>query len=241
MIADIRTIIWKEWKEIFFQYRKINISLAMRFIALGVASVLPVILAGGDWLTAPVVIILAIWIPLLTVTEIVGDTFAGERERNTLQTLLASRLSDLSILIGKVLSTGIYGWINVILMLIISLIATNILNWGDGFSFYSPLILMGSLLAGLLISLATALSGVIISLKSPTVKSAQQNLSSAFIMVVLSIFIIIRYLPINLWDIANDSSVWKLILFLSLGLIIIDTVLFLIAHKRFRREKLLLY
>ena len=240
MITDILTIIWKEWKEIFAQYRSFDISLAIRIIALCVTSVLPVLLASEDWLTAPAVMIVAIWIPLLTVSDIVADTFAGERERHTLQTLLASRLSDFSILIGKVLSTGIYGWANVILMLVFGLIAANIIDWGQGISFYSLSILIGSLLNGLLISLATALSGVVISIKATTVKKAQQNLGSAFLIMVLSMYIVIKSIPMDLWRIPSGGSIWNLILFFTLFILFIDTILFIIAKNLFRREKLIL-
>ncbi|MBW2247800.1 MAG: ABC transporter permease [Deltaproteobacteria bacterium] len=240
MITDILTIIWKEWKEIFAQYRNFDISLAIRIIALGVASVLPVLQAGEEWLTAPVVMMVAIWIPLLTVSDIVADTFAGERERHTLQTLLASRLSDFSILIGKVLSTGIYGWVNVILMLVFGLIAANIIDWGQGISFYSLSILIGSLINGLLISLATSLSGVVISIKATTVKKAQQNLGSAFFILVLCMYVVMKSIPMDWWRIPLGGSIWNLILFTALFLLFIDAILFIIAKKLFRREKLIL-
>ena len=240
MITDILTIIWKEWKEIFAQYRNLDISLAIRIIALGVASVLPVLQAGEEWLTAPLVMIAAIWIPLLTVSDIVADTFAGERERHTLQTLLASRLSDFSILIGKVLSTGIYGCANVILMLVFGLIAANIIDWGQGISFYSLSILIGSLINGLLISLATSLSGVVISIKATTVKKAQQNLGSAFFILVLSMYVVMKSIPMDWWSIPTGGSIWNLILFSALFLLFIDAILFIIAKKLFRREKLIL-
>jgi len=234
MITDILTIIWKEWKEIFAQYRNFDISLAIRIIALGVASVLPVLQAGEEWLTAPVVMMVAIWIPLLTVSDIVADTFAGERERHTLQTLLASRLSDFSILIG------IYGWVNVILMLVFGLIAANIIDWGQGISFYSLSILIGSLINGLLISLATSLSGVVISIKATTVKKAQQNLGSAFFILVLCMYVVMKSIPMDWWRIPLGGSIWNLILFTALFLLFIDAILFIIAKKLFRREKLIL-
>ena len=240
MLTDIVTIVWKEWKEIFAQHRSIDISLAIRIIALGAASVLPVLEAGTDWLKAPLVIIAAIWIPLLTVSDIVADAFAGERERHTLQTLLASRLSDISILLGKVISIGIYGWVNVILMLIFGFIAANIVDWGQGISFYSFSILFGSLLNGLLISLATALAGVIISLRAPTVKNAQQNLGSAFLLVVLFIYVVIRTIPMDWWRIQSGGSAWIMITIIGALILLVDSILFFIAKNLFRRDKLIL-
>lgn len=240
MITDILSIIWKEWKEIVAQYRKIDINLLGRILALGIASVLPVIQGGDMWMSAPIVLMLSIWFPLLTVSDIVADTFAGERERHTLRTLLASRLSDSSILIGKIASSSIYGFINVIFMLCVGLISANLISMETGFAFYSPEILIGSLIIGLLISIATACTGVLISIKSPTVKQAQQTLGSAFIFVILGLFIVARSVPIDWWRVSSDAFISSLILYTSLILMLIDTGLFIIARNLFKRRRLML-
>lgn len=240
MITDILTIIWKEWKEIFAQYRKIDLYTLGRILALGIASVLPVIAGSDTWMSSPIVLMLSIWFPLLTISDIVGDTFAGERERHTLQTLLASRLSDSSILIGKIASISIFGLLNVFFMLAIGLIAANIVSVETGFTFYSPDILFGSLILGLLTSVATACTGVLISIKSPTVKQAQQTLGSVFIFLVLSLFIAARSAPVDWKHVSSDVFVSNLILYTSLILAIIDMGLFIIAKRMFKRERLLL-
>ncbi len=125
-------------------------------------------------------------------------------------------------------------------MLVFGLIAANIIDWGQGISFYSLSILIGSLINGLLISLATSLSGVVISIKATTVKKAQQNLGSAFFILVLSMYVVMKSIPMDWWSIPTGGSIWNLILFSALFLLFIDAILFIIAKKLFRREKLIL-
>lgn len=240
MLTDIITIIWKEWKEILVQYKNFDFNLIIRLIGLVFITWIPVSQAGDDWFAAPLVIIISLMVPLLTVADIVADTFAGEKERHTLATLLASRLSNLSILIGKVLSTSIYGWVHVILMLTFGSIFGNLSTGGPNIVFYSMSILVGSLLVGILISLAASFSGVIFSLKASTVKIAQQNLGSALTILALSLIIIVRSIPVNWWRIPSNISIWILILIPVFLLLFIDGLLFFIAKRYFRRENLIL-
>jgi len=239
MITDIAAVIWKEWKEILVQYKNFDFNLIIRLIGLIFISWVFISQAGDDWFSAPLVIITSFLIPLLTVADIVADTFAGEKERHTLETLLATRLSDLAILIGKSLSTSIYGWTHVILMLIFGLIIGNFSTGGSPIIFYSIPILAGSLFVGLLTSLAASFSGVILSLKATTVRVAQQNLGSAFMILTLSTIIIVRSIPINLWRIPDNFSIWLFILTSVLLLLFIDGILFLIAKRHFRRDRLI--
>ena len=66
------------------------------------------------------------WVPLMLVAGVVADSFAGERERHTLETLLASRLSDEAILVGKVTAAVGYGWGFTLVMAVVSLVSVNI-------------------------------------------------------------------------------------------------------------------
>ena len=44
------------------------------------------------------------------IISFIGDAIAGERERHTLETLLASRMPDRAILLGKVIAIVLYAW-----------------------------------------------------------------------------------------------------------------------------------
>jgi ABC-2 type transport system permease protein len=98
-MTDIKTILWKEFRELFQARQGLFgrggwISIA---ITVGLLGVLIPVQAGEGWVSNPLHMVWWVWVPFLMVTYIVTDTFAGERERHTLETLLASRLSDKTI------------------------------------------------------------------------------------------------------------------------------------------------
>ena len=59
----------------------------------------------------------------------IADSFAGERERHTLETLLASRLSDRAILFGKIAACIAYGWLMAMLCVLVGTITENVSHW----------------------------------------------------------------------------------------------------------------
>ena len=98
MIADILTVARKEWKEYVLAGTGLKggrMGLVIMLVVFGV--VLPA-QNGTDWLTSPALLLAWAWVPLMLVSGVVADSFAGERERHTLETLLASRLPDQAIL-----------------------------------------------------------------------------------------------------------------------------------------------
>ena len=82
--------------------------------------------SGMYWITIPWSAITWAWLPLMLVMAVVADSFAGERERHTLETLLASRLSDAAILLGKVAAAVVFAWGMLLLVAVMSLLTVNI-------------------------------------------------------------------------------------------------------------------
>ena len=111
MLLDMWTIIRKDIKEVFSARGTGRRGGWMSIlIFVGLLGILMPLQTGQQWLTNPVLPILWSWIPVFLVVSVVTDSFAGERERNTLETLLASRLSDRAILFGKIGAAVLYGW-----------------------------------------------------------------------------------------------------------------------------------
>ena len=101
MIADVLTVAWKEWRELLQlggSHRGGRFSLVILVLVFGVF--LP-FQSGAEWVESPATVFYWGWVPLMLVSGAVADSFAGERERHTLETLLASRLPDRAILLGK--------------------------------------------------------------------------------------------------------------------------------------------
>jgi ABC-2 type transport system permease protein len=184
MIADMKTVIWKESKSIFrMKGRKSQAILSL---------LMPILLAiylpwdgGTAWTAGALSLIPCILVPFIFVGTTIPDSFAGERERHTLSTLLASRLSDGAILYGKILISVFFGWALVWLVLIIGLLVVNLTSSSDGFLFYSSTALFANLSISLLISLIAAGAGVLISLRSSAVQEAQQMLMMILIAPIL--------------------------------------------------------
>jgi ABC-2 type transport system permease protein len=140
---------------------------------------------GPLWLTSP--LMLAYW-PLLSsgmVSTLIADAFAGERERHTLETLLASRLSDTSILLGKIVAAILYGLLFTFANIVVGIITINLAHLGEGFQVPPAMHIGYMLILVMLACSALAGAGVFVSLKAPTVRQAQQTLG--IIMMVLFI------------------------------------------------------
>jgi ABC-2 type transport system permease protein len=184
-----------------------------------------------------------VWVPFLMVTYIVTDTFAGERERHTLETLLASRLSDKAILIGKIASVVAYGWAIALIGITVSLITVNITAGKGRLLMYSLEALIAIFVLTFLLALLSSAIGVFVSLRSATVRQAQQ---------ITGIISLIPVMPIALLDLLPPETTQRLltqlgqmegsiILLAAVGiLVVINIMIIALAASRFQRSKLIL-
>jgi ABC-2 type transport system permease protein len=233
---DLWTMVWKEWRDTFFpQGRLANVGSLMFIALLGV--VFPLIDRQG-WLTlsAPMVL-LNIFFPYYYILVYIGDSFAGERERHTLETMLASRISDRAILWGKVLSTVGYIWG---MTLFVSLLSMGVVNLAQGgaWIFYSPVgQWLGVLILSLLGCLFSASGGVLVSLHSRTARQASQTFSLGSLGLFMAVYLILRALPPQLFAGLSGSQI---LLMVILFLVVLDAIILAISMASFRRSHLIL-
>src|SRR5262249_380875 len=117
-----------------------------------------------------------------TSLALVSDTIAGERERHTLETLLASPVSDGAILRGKLLAIVAYAWAGAVLELgVIEVVSVAV---GHGLPARSV-----ALVATLsLLDAALAVGfGVQFSLRAPTVRLAARKVGQFSFFVVVPV------------------------------------------------------
>jgi ABC-2 type transport system permease protein len=184
MIADIWTVVWKEYREIFRGPGSRFNTLVM-VGTTGLIGILMPLQQGVGFVTSPATLLYCFWIASTVVPSIVADSFAGERERHTLETLLAGRLSDRGILFGKQCAIVLYAWALTILCLLLGLVMVN-LQAGKGHLLLFPAWLALSLVTlSLLASWLFAGLGVLVSLRSPTVQKAQQILATVTLLPIL--------------------------------------------------------
>ncbi len=181
MRDDILTVMWKERKGLFRAQGRRSQALLTMLSPLFLAIYLPYS-AGVDWVDRSMSLLLAAIVPFILVGITVPDSFAGERERHTLPTLLASRLPDRAIFFGKLAMSVLFGWGVTLLILLLSLVALNVLHWPGYVLLYKPSLLVADLAVSFLVALFTAGLGVLFSLRSSTVQQAQQLTMSVLLL-----------------------------------------------------------
>jgi ABC-2 type transport system permease protein len=239
--ADIWTVIWKEWRELLFSrgnLRSILLSLLPSVLIFGI--LLPA-QVGRVWVDSPLSMILWGWLAMLPVTAIIADAFAGERERHTLETLLASPLSEQAILLGKVAAAVGYAWLLALIMLLVALITVNVVD-GGGLLLYPIKVAIGGSILGLLTATLSASIGVLVSLRAATVKQAAQQLVFASIAVTWLPLFGLSLLPMQLQEsLTLSAKNGKATIFLWACVVLIgcNFGLLILAMKRFRRSRLI--
>ena len=101
MIDDILTVMWKERKGLLRYQGSRRTTILNLVVLVPTLSIIMPLVAGREWGDSFQVLIAALVLPVLLVGLHIPDSFAGERERHTLETLLSSRLPDQAILFGK--------------------------------------------------------------------------------------------------------------------------------------------
>ena len=243
-MSDVWTVAWKETKEILSLSGSLKGGRLGVIIMIAVFGVFLPLQNGATWIASPVTMIYWAWVPLMLVTGMIADAFAGERERHTLETLLASRLPDRAILLGKVAAAVAYGWGIMLVMFLCGLVTVNV-AFGHGRLLLYPWTTMAAAFGGGLLTAGLAASaGVLVSLRAATVRQAAQTLSIAL---MLCIFIPAFGLPAlpaawrtALLSAATALSVRQWIAAVFAFLVLADAALLAAAMARFKRARLIL-
>ena len=244
MKDEILTVMWKERKSLFrFQGRRSQALLSL-LSPVFLAIYLPWE-AGQDWVEGYVSLILAAVIPVILVGITIPDSFAGERERRTLGTLLASRLSDRAILFGKVAVAVSFGWGFTLIVLLLALVTVNVTHWDGQIWLYSPKVAANDVAVSFLMAALAANAGVLISLRSATVQQAQQTLMAVLMLppTLLGPIMLVVARARPEWGpkvlLANANPTLMSLIILT-ALVAINLGLLLAAMARFQRARLTL-
>jgi ABC-2 type transport system permease protein len=192
-----------------------------------------------QWLALSLLeVVVLLWIPFFIIITFIGDAIAGERERHTLETLLASRISDRAILLGKVMVTVGYAWGMALVSLLLGLVLVNLMHGHGRWAFYHPFDVFFEVLALCLVSCVLGASaGVLISLRSATVRQAQQILSIGTLVLIFGGIFLVRAVPKNI--IASLSYSQFLLLAIA-SIAVLDAICLGWSLVNFQRSRLLL-
>jgi ABC-2 type transport system permease protein len=244
-LDDIRTVMWKERKGLL-NHRgsrgRALLGMAVPVIMLGICLPLRI---GPALVEGPWSLLISVFIPMMTVGMIIPQSFAGERERHTLATLLACRLPDRAILIGKVAVAVSYGWGMTLLLLLVSMVMVNITRWEGRMLLYTPTMALANGMFSLLLAGLVAWLGVLTSLRAATVQQAQQRLMSATLLPV----VLLQMIPLLLLNVVPDGREYlhrmvtaadpqQVLLVVLAVLVLLDLVLMAAAMARFKRSRL---
>jgi ABC-2 type transport system permease protein len=240
LLADVRTVVWKEWAE-FARQRSTVIGMLFFVAVFGIF--IPV-QRGREWLTSGIPFLNAALFPATLALGVVADSFAGERERHTLETLLASRLPDHAILLGKFTAIVGYVWGLTVASLLAAAVAVNVAEPTVGLAFYPARLLVSGLVFGALSAGLAAGAGILVSLRAATVRQAAQMLTIGLMGLIFVGVAAASALPDGwkhrLIETVRGLGPTATVLLAGAALLLVDGVLLAVAALRFRRTRLLL-
>ena len=244
MMRDVWTVVWKEWREFrdqLLSLRRGGLSALILALILGVVA--PVQL-GPEWVQSDLIIAYWPFLAATMVSSLIADSVAGERERHTLETLLASRLSDSAILIGKIIAAVLYGLGFAVANLLIGLVAVNIAHRESAPILFGAERFIVTIVLTILASLLMAGIGVFISLRAATVKQAQQAFGIAIIVLTMGPLLLFNALePETRMAIADRLARLgpsRIYAYAIAGLTTASIIVIGTALARFKRGKLVL-
>ena len=172
-------------------------------------------------------------IPLMASSVIASDSFAGEKERKTIEALLATPLSDSELLLGKILVSFIPSMLVTVLSFLIYTTIVDVLTYTlfNG-QLWLPNMMWLMLIFGLAPTIALASIGltVIISARVKGFREAQQ----------ISAVLVVPILALVFGQAMGAMIFGPLVIAALIGLLaIIDLLVFKIGVKQFRREEIL--
>lgn len=238
-MKDAWSVAHKEWRELLGQNSMQGRQGMLMFVAaFGV--ILPA-MNGREWIASPVAAAAWSWVPMFLVSTVIADTFAGERERHTLETLLATRLSEAAILFGKIIAAIGYAGVLCAVSLLLGVVVVNVMYRDGGVLFYQAWVLIAMTGLGLAGAVFVAALGTLMSLRAATVRQAQQSLSG----VILALFVLpvaaVRFAP-DVWkqDALSTAALGAQTAIVGvIAMVAIDTALIALALARFQRARII--
>lgn len=242
MLDDILTVMWKERKSIF-RHR----GSRSRFLLVLLTPVLFAVVFpwqwGADWVQQMPSVVLSIIMSVILVGITIPESFAGERERHTLGTLLASRLPDRAILIGKLIVSIALAWGMTMVVLLLSLVTVNIAHGEGKLLLYTPTVAIADLALSFLLATLFSGAGILVSMRTETVQQASQIVMSillvpAMILQVIGLVVMTQDRDLIRKIASLDGE--QLLLIVLAVLIPLTVGVLVVAVLSFRRSRLAL-
>lgn len=243
-MSELGTVIWKEWRELRAQSGELGPKTTAVLTVILLAIVGAIAVAAGPFIVRTPLLLMMGYVPIAGVIGVICDAFAGERERHTLETLLASSIRSEALLMGKILLPVIYGCSGTFLLTAIVILGANARTITQPWILPTlPIVLALTILTPLVLLFFASL-GVLVSLRAATVKQAQSRL----VLVFMALFVGMAMLSLLPKHAASSETI-RFIVSARGQLIVVgvwiaifgalDVALVLLAYARFRRDQLI--
>lgn len=246
-MSDVGTVFRKEMWESFGNSRARNQMLVSLLVVVLLADFGLPFLDRDYEMSLARVLFFGVMFSIMTPLFSTADTVAGERERHTLETLLSSRLSDRSIVLGKLLAVLTLGLVIAAGMILQGLIVVSFLfgrfDLLPQFLLFTPAVLLGSVI----LSIALTCVGLLVSMRAQTVQGAAQITSLLAMPVLLLFFVgpaIFGFIAATRGadgTLPADPMSTMVILLLAFvaGILFIDVLLVVVTVTAFKRHRLM--
>jgi len=228
-VRDILTVLRKELDEIFGERSSRRGGLIQAAVVLLVLGLGQPALAAPLWVEGnPLAIAYFGMLPSMVAATIAADAFAGERERKTLETLLATPLSENAILLGKGAASVAFALALSVVCIVCAIATVNLTASRPHLFLGSPALVAGALFGVLAsASLSTGVA-ILVSMKVPVSRAAQQ-MTSLLGMVISGLVGLV-------WFAMSIAVTWPNVFMVELAVLGVAAGVFLTARATFRRE-----
>jgi ABC-2 type transport system permease protein len=243
MLTDIATIVWKESKE-FIQGSSRGSSVARLLFPIALAGILLPWRSGRGYVTGTTALIGLFWILPMVAVSLTVDSVAGERERHTLESLLATRLSDQAVLFGKLAASVMYAWGMMLTSLVVGLITVNLRQRLGAPLLFSPAYAATLVIVSFLGAILVCGLAVLVSVRASTVRQAAQTFAYGSTGIIVGSVFGAQALPLSwrLMIVRILIGPYSIQAELVAGLIFValDLAVLAAARHRFQRARLIL-
>lgn len=178
----------------------------------------------------PLMVLLLSLFPFVLMFGYFADSFAGERERGTLEVLLLSPVPDSAIIYGKTIALVMVWLLICAVLLTAHAIIGGIIGGGVLLRWYAL-----SFAVSAMVSIIVTCLGLIVSWRAPSVQAAQQTFSYAFVALTI-VAMLYLYLPVEITRLVQHTHP---VLFVIMGVCVALGSL-IVAVRTFDRDQLLL-
>jgi ABC-2 type transport system permease protein len=228
-VRDLITVAQKELRELFAERHSRRAVVLQSGVFVLVMGVLNPMSSTEAWLKAsPMAVLPFLMLPGFLAATVAADTFAGERERHTLETLLATPLSEWAILLGKLAASVTFA---LLLATGGTLAALVTLATTQHIVVTSPLFLLEIAAAALTSGCVLTSVAMVVSLRVPVARSAQQ----VSVMTGLAL----AALVVSAWRLLGAETSWRTLGLTEAALLAAAGCVLAVGRSQFRRERLL--